>query len=35
MKIQSKKKKIAVDIIQTDDSVFKELSQDDIMDLFK
>ena len=34
MKIQSKKKKISADIIQTDDSVFKELSQNDIMDLF-
>ena len=34
MKIQSKKRKISADIIQTDDSVFKELSQNDIMDLF-
>ncbi|MCK5824870.1 MAG: SWIM zinc finger family protein [Ichthyobacteriaceae bacterium] len=35
MNIQSKKRKVASDIIQTDESVFKELSQDDIMDLFK
>jgi SNF2 family DNA or RNA helicase len=35
MNIQSRKKKISSDIIQTDDGIFKDLSQDDIMELFK
>lgn len=35
MNIQSKKTKLASDIIQTDESILKELTQDDILDLFK
>ena len=34
MELQSKKKKIAGDIIQTDENIMKNLNSDDINDLF-
>ncbi len=34
MKLQQRKKKLASDLIQTDESVMKSITQDDILDLF-
>lgn len=35
VELQQKKKKLATDLIQTDENVFKTLGQDDLMALFK
>jgi len=34
MKLQQRKKKLASDLIQTDESVMKSITKDDILDLF-